>query len=102
MTLAKNKNLLIGLGVIIIAAVVYVVFFNGSDTADLTASATGSAEELYFVNLAGQLGAISFDTAIFSDPHFAALVDIRTAVIPEEPGRPDPFAPVPGVKGTSK
>jgi hypothetical protein len=99
MNLAKNKNLLIGLGVIVLAAVVYFVFFNGSSTADVTTNASpSSAAELYFVNLAGELGTISFNTKVFSDPRFSSLVDIQTEVVPEVSGRPDPFAPIPGLK----
>jgi len=41
----------------------------------------------------GELGPISFNTGIFTDPHFTALVDIATAVAPETFGRQDPLAP---------
>lgn len=99
MNLAKNKNLLIGIGVILLAVVVYLVFFNNSTSADLTTTTSpSSAAELYFVNLAGELGTISFNTKVFSDPRFSALVDIKTEIVPEVSGRSDPFAPIPGLK----
>jgi hypothetical protein len=99
MNLAKNKNLFIGIGVIVIAAIAYFIFFNNDATADITTnSSPSSAAELYFVNLAGELGTISFNTKILSDPRFSALVDIQTVVVPEVSGRPDPFAPIPGTR----
>ncbi len=101
--LSSHKNIVIGLAVVIIAAVVYlIVWGGGSPTPDLTASAGGSAAELYFVNLASELDGISFDTSVLRDPRFVALIDIRTAILPEDSGRPDPFAPIPGVKTSSK
>ncbi len=96
--LAKNKGIIIGLGAVIILAVVYLLFFDKAPTADLTSSTTtGSPAELYFVNLSGELDDISFDTTVLTDPRFNALTDIRTAILPETSGRPDPFAPIPGV-----
>ncbi len=60
---------------------------------------SGSAAEVQFQALVSQLQPITFNTAIFSDPRFAALVDISTVVTSEPSGRIDPFAPIPGVKG---
>ena len=93
----KNKSIIIGLGAVIIIAVIYLFFFNTPDEADLTAEAAGSDAELYFVNLAEELGTISFDSTLLSDPRFAALIDIRTPIFEEAVGRRDPFASVPGL-----
>ncbi len=99
MTLFKNRNLMFGLGGAALLAAGYFLFFNTSDsTADITVSNTTSPAELLFINLAGQLDPIAFNGGVLSDPRFAALVDIRTAVIPETTGRPDPFAPLGGAK----
>ena len=49
---------------------------------------------MQFQTLVGELQPITFDTAVFSDPRFNALVDISTPVTPQPPGRLDPFAPV--------
>jgi hypothetical protein len=54
------------------------------------------------VNLVGTLDPIAFDTTIFSDPRFNALVDLKTAIVDEPIGRPDPFAPIPGVSATQQ
>lgn len=104
MTSANNKSIMIGIGALIVLTIAYFLFFSGSGTtADLTTeSAAGSSAELYFVTLVGSLNPIAFDTQVLSDPRFAALVDIRTALIPETSGRPDPFAPIAGVKSAGK
>ncbi|HVX91431.1 MAG TPA: hypothetical protein VHC20_07525 [Candidatus Paceibacterota bacterium] len=95
--LAKNKGIIIGLGAVVILAVVYLIFFDKSASPDLTSGTTSSPEELFFVNLSGELSDISFDTSVLDDPRFAALTDIRTAILPETTGRHDPFAPISGV-----
>jgi hypothetical protein len=72
----------------------YLLFFPKSDGgAALSAdSVPASAAEVRFLNLAGQIGSITFDTSIFSDLRFSSLVDIHTAILPEAAGRKDPFA----------
>lgn len=50
--------------------------------------------ESRFLALTNQLDPISFNTDIFANPRFAALVDITTAIVSEASGRTDPFAPV--------
>lgn len=94
---AKNRSLIITLAVIILIAAVYLTFFSGGSVADVSTSSASSPSELFFANLEGELNPIAFDTTILSDPRFAALIDIRTAILPETSGRPDPFAPIPGV-----
>ena len=71
-----------------------IVLFNANkeDPAILAETEATGESELVFVNLASQIDAITFNTALLSDPVFASLVDIRVAVIPEEQGRRDPFA----------
>ncbi len=98
MNLTKNKNLMFGLGAAALIAAGYFLFFNTSAPADLTVGDTTSPAELLFINLAGQLEPVAFNGGILSDARFESLVDIRTAVIPETSGRPDPFAPLFGTK----
>ena len=57
------------------------------------------AAQTKFQTLVGELTPISFNTSIFSDAHFTALVDIATPVAPETIGRLDPFAAITGVDG---
>jgi hypothetical protein len=95
MNFTKNKNLMIGLGAAALLVVGYFLFFNGSPTpADLTSGTATNPAELLFINLAGKLDPVVFNGTVLSDPRFTALIDIRTAIIPETTGRPDPFAPI--------
>ncbi len=72
----------------------YWYFGTGSSEAPLTAgdATTPAAQE--FLDLAGKLTPVSFDTSIFTDARFNALVDISTTITPESQGRVDPFAPL--------
>jgi hypothetical protein len=60
----------------------------------LSASAPLDPAEQQFIDLAGRLSAITFDTSIFSDPRLSALVNLATPITRENQGRPDPFAPL--------
>lgn len=93
-----DKNTLILIAVTIMAAAgAYWFFFSGSgNQPPLTAGAPSSAQS-QFETLVGQLTPITFNTKIFDDARFRSLVDLTTAVTPEESGRPDPFASIPGV-----
>ena len=80
----------------------YWYFSSQSDTeAPLTGVApTGqNAVQSEFELLVTQLQPVSFNTDIFSDPRFVALVDLTTPITPETSGRVDPFAPISGVTG---
>jgi hypothetical protein len=54
---------------------------------------------MQFETLVGELQPISFNTGIFKDPKFDALVDITTSISPESSGRLDPLAPLSGGGG---
>ena len=79
----------------------YWYFFTGTgnDVALTQTAVSDSSGQAQFRSLVSQLQSISFNTAIFSDPNFDALVDIATPVTPEVSGRIDPFALIPGVAG---
>lgn len=97
----KSNTIIIIVITLLIAAGAYWYFFAGTgNQTPLTASSTtGNAAQTQFQALVSQLQPISFNTAIFSDPKFTALVNIAVAVTPEPAGRLDPFAPIPGVTG---
>lgn len=66
-----------------------------SNDAPLSGSVpTDSPVQSQFDLLVNQLQPITFNTAIFSDPRFTALIDLTTPITPETPGRADPFAPL--------
>ncbi len=99
MKLTKRTKIIGG----IVAAVIvllggYLIFFNGNNTdtssALTSSSATTSPSEANFVQLTNELNPVSFDVSLFTNPRFTSLVDIHTAIIPEQTGRTDPFAPL--------
>lgn len=94
----NRNNIIVGIiGVLILAAAGYMLFFRGADEPVLTAEGGGNEAEATFVNLTNQIDPVTFDTSILSDPRFTQLRDIRTAVTPEPAGRTDPFAPLSGL-----
>lgn len=91
----KNLLTLICAAVVLIGGAYYFFFFtdSGEDTV-ISAGAPASEAEVSFIALVGQLGPIEFDTRILDEPRFTNLVDIRTTIIDEPKGRPDPFGPL--------
>jgi hypothetical protein len=92
----KSNALLIIIVTIIIAAGAYWYFFTGTgNQSPLSATDTSTNQtQTQFQMLVSELQPISFNTSIFSDPHFNALVDLTTPISPESTGRLDPFAAV--------
>jgi len=91
----KSNTIILILATLVVAAGAYWYFF--TDTGNeppLTPSVTQSQAQVQFQVLLGELQPISFNTGIFSDPRFVALVDLSTPITPETMGRLDPFAPV--------
>lgn len=96
----KTNTILIIICTLVVGAGAYWYFFTGSGNEQpLTEVTASSGAQAQFQSLVSQLQPITFDTSIFSDPRFMALVDLTTPIMPETAGRIDPFAPVPGVSG---
>lgn len=89
----KNTIIAIAVGIGLLLAAAYFLFVRTPSDAVVTETQPTSPAELTFVNLASQLEPLGFDRTILTDPRFTALIDIHTAVIPEQAGRRDPFAP---------
>ena len=85
--------------VLVIGAVAAWYFFTGTaEQPPLTETSSINTEETEFKALINELPT-SFDTGIFTDPRFNALVDLSTKIAPEPSGRLDPFAPVSNIGG---
>lgn len=100
MAISKNTTILIASGIVVLGLVAYFLWMRPASQEPITAGdAAGAANEAQatFLTLAAQLDPVGFDTKILEDPRFTALVDIKTVIMPEMSGRPDPFAPIPGV-----
>jgi len=94
-----NTTLLI-IASLLAAAAAYWYFFTGTgNEPPLSTGISINQAQMQFETLIGELQPISFNTSIFSDARFNALVDITTPVSPESFGRLDPLAPLPGESG---
>jgi hypothetical protein len=89
----QTTGLLIALAALLLGAAAYLIFGVDNSAAALQAtSAPATVAETQFLGLAAQIEPVTFDSSIVEDPRFTALQDLRTAIIPETSGRPDPFA----------
>lgn len=96
MALFKNRLVLLILGGIVLAGMVWYSFMrDGSapllQTTDLTRT-NGADSDIVQVLL--QLRAVSLAGTIFTDPVFQSLQDYGSEIIPEPVGRSNPFAPL--------
>lgn len=92
----KSNTIFLVITTLLIAAAAYWYFFTGTGSQPpVTAVSTPvNQAQTRFQALVSELQPISFNTALFSDARFNALVDLTTPVSPETSGRPDPFAPL--------
>ena len=100
MALSKKKTILIAAAIVVLGIGAYFLWLKPSSTENISIDSfgpTGQAQAT-FLTLAAQLQPIAFDSSVLSDPRFMALVDIKTLIVPEATGRPDPFAPLAGVR----
>ena len=95
MDILKNKKLMGGLAVAVVAALGYYWWSTGSSTPLLLSSGDGTSPlSQEILATLGQLGSIKLDPAIFTDPVFASLTDFGVTLPPQQAGRRNPFAPV--------
>ena len=99
----NSNTILITVVTLLIAGGAYWYFFmnNGTEAPLAASDSIESAAQSQFQALITELPA-SFDTSIFSNPNFMALVDISTPIAPETSGRTDPFAPISVASSTGK
>ena len=97
----SNTTLLLIIATLIVMAGAYWYFFTGTGNKPplSTRSAPTNQAQRQFETLVSELQLISFNTSIFSDVRFNALVDITTPVSPEPIGRLDPLSPISAVSG---
>lgn len=98
----SNSTIFLIITALILAGGAYWYFStqDGNQVPLATEMKEGQPQQTQFKTLVAELNAISLDsgaTSIFSNPNFTALTDLATPVTHEDSGRPDPFAPLPGV-----
>jgi hypothetical protein len=100
MAILQNKVVLLVVGGILIAGVVWYSFLRDRSgeqqllQSDNLTEATEADSDIVSTLL--ELRAVSLSGTIFSDPAFLQLQDFGKAIVPEPVGRPNPFAPLPG------
>jgi hypothetical protein len=96
-------KLLVGLLVLVAAFFLYRYIFVSSPAVDnspgLEAVGSGeggqaSAVDDEFIRLLERLQGVTLDATVFASPAWQSLINFRVPLIPEEKGRPNPFAPV--------
>jgi LPS O-antigen subunit length determinant protein (WzzB/FepE family) len=96
----SKKTLIVSIIAIIVLAIVY-FYFSGSTVTDPTATLQTQSANVVgtrVLSLLNQIKSLHIDTTIFKDQAYQTLVDYAVE-IPELPvGRPNPFAPLPGVQ----
>lgn len=91
----NQSNIILGIvALLVLGAAGYMLFGRSPESVVTITGAPASQAESTFVSLAAELNPVEFDTSILQDPRFMALVDIKTAIVPEPAGRIDPFAPL--------
>jgi len=99
-TKSLNKNWIWLVIIIVVAAVGY-FYVNGSGAgSSSTLSATSDANAAVGAQVLGllnQIQSLRIDTTIFNDPGYKTLRDYSVVIPPVNVGRPNPFAPLPGI-----
>jgi hypothetical protein len=94
MNILKNKLVLGGGGLLVIAGLLYYVW-TGSGSAPLLTTTEGTSPlSQEILTTLSQLSTIKLDPAIFTDPVFSSLTDFGVTIPPQQAGRRNPFAPV--------
>lgn len=92
--LKANKMLTLGGATILLAALIYFMFFSGSpnEGAVMPENATDNVSRELVITLSN-LNTIRLDNSIFTDPVFLSLSDFGVQIPLQNVGRRNPFAP---------
>lgn len=98
---SSKKSIIVIVVIVIIAAIVY-FYYEGSagpDSSALSLEAGGNADVVgaQVLGLLNQIQSLKIDRSFFTDPAYQTLRDYSVAIPPQNVGRPNPFAPIPGV-----
>lgn len=97
-SLTKYKKVIIILGIIIIAAVIYTIMIGKKDNRLLVSESPETVSNTELQNnllaLLLEIRSIKLDDSIFLDPAFRSLDDFGQEIVQEPVGRSNPFAPV--------
>jgi|SRR3989344_4164518 len=93
---SRNTLLAVVVGAVLLALMWYMLGGTSGDVplTETTTFDSETAAERSIVETLLALRAVSLSGTIFSDPVFQVLKDFGTPIIPEQAGRPNPFAPL--------
>jgi hypothetical protein len=103
-TSSSTKNLLISVGIILAAVLGYYVFspdFSSNSDSLLQESSQDNLAGAQVLSLLNQIGSLQIDANFFKGAAFTSLQDYSVAIPPQTVGRPNPFAPLPGLKSVT-
>ena len=100
-----KKSTIIIVAVVIIAAIAYFYVTGGTTTGGTSllqqqANQEGLAAGAQVLGLLEQIQSLRIDTGLFADPAYLTLQDYSVPIPTVGVGRPNPFAPIPGVSNT--
>ncbi len=97
-----KKTWIISGGIIAIALVAYFAFFSGNGSTEAISSLESEQNNQVVgarvLSLLNQVQSLNIDVSFFQDQTYQSLQDYAVAVPPQEVGRQNPFAPVPGIR----
>lgn len=101
-TLSSKKNLIISIVVIVVIAVLGYWYFssNSSSNEPILSNSTVSSSDTLLSTL-NELKSLSLNSSIFTEASFEALTNNTVTLPTVASGRPNPFAPLPGLVGVT-
>ena len=103
---SKLKKIIIGVVVVGIIFVVYTIFFKADPEAEsfIAVNQKGDGSQILgqeIIKAINQIKSLDLETSVFDDPVLKNLRDQSEEIIPEQPGRNNPFAPLGGFNGVT-
>ncbi|MEI8327937.1 MAG: hypothetical protein WCG02_02260 [Candidatus Taylorbacteria bacterium] len=105
----SKKTIIIIAAIIIVAIIGYFYYMGGQTVSSSTLEISKDTTDAQVagqrvLGLLNQIRQLRIDTKLFEDPMYRTLMDYTVDVPPQEVGRLNPFAPIPGmpVAGTVK
>ena len=102
---SSKKTWIISLLIIAAATLAYFTFFSEPDP-NLYATLEGTQESnlvgAQVLSMLNQIRSLDIDSEFFKSSAYTSLNDYSVQVPPQNVGRPNPFAPVPGIRSTTQ
>lgn len=103
----SSKSTIISIVLIVVVALIAYFYYestipvSNSGLQTTTETSDAQAAGMRVLSLLNQIRSLKIDTSIFKDPAYLTLRDYSVAIPQENVGRPNPFAPLPGVGSAS-